>query len=154
MDTKKKGIMTGLCVSIFPAVVIITQNELRWYRVIGGILLCLICVGAPLAAREITLRSDKKHETHGPAGSHPEPVPELARKAAGELDHGGTPLRANWTPSRAHLIHSALLNCPWNDGRAELSRKPETMRMSRKFKKSASPCRGLATQPNSAPVTS
>ena len=33
--------------SIFPAMVIITQNELRSYRVIGGILLCLICVLRP-----------------------------------------------------------------------------------------------------------
>ena len=64
-------IITGLAVSIFPAVVIITQNELRWYRVVGGILLCLICIGAPLAAREITLRSDRKNDTYRPAGSDP-----------------------------------------------------------------------------------
>ena len=58
-------ILTGLSVSIFPAVVIITQNEFRWYRAVAALILCLICVCAPLAAREITLRSDKKHETHG-----------------------------------------------------------------------------------------
>ena len=79
-------IITGLCVSVFPAVIIITQNELRWYRVIGGILLCLICVCAPLAAREITLRSDRKHETRGPAGSHPGPVPGLGGGSPGN-DH-------------------------------------------------------------------
>ena len=79
-------IITGLAVSIFPAVVIITQNELRWYRVVGGILLCLICIGAPLAAREITLRSDRKNETHGPAGSHPGPAPGLGSSSPGN-DH-------------------------------------------------------------------
>ena len=64
-------IITGLAVSIFPAVVIITQNELRWYRVVGGILLCLICIGAPIAAREITFHSDRKNETYRPAGGDP-----------------------------------------------------------------------------------
>ena len=54
-------IITGLCVSIFPAVVLVTQNEFRWYRAVAALIICLICVGAPLAAREITLRSDKKH---------------------------------------------------------------------------------------------
>ena len=31
----------------------------------------LICIGAPLAAREITLRSDRKNETYRPAGGDP-----------------------------------------------------------------------------------
>ena len=64
-------IITGLGMSIFPAMLIATQNELGWYRVVGALLLCAICIGAPLAAREITLRSDRKNETYRPAGGDP-----------------------------------------------------------------------------------
>ena len=41
-------IITGLAVSILPAVAIITKSELGWYRVAGALLLCAICIGAPL----------------------------------------------------------------------------------------------------------
>ena len=53
-------IITGLGMSILPAVAMITKSELGWYRVAGALLLCAICIGAPLAAREITLRLDRK----------------------------------------------------------------------------------------------
>ena len=79
-------ILTGLGMSIFPAVLIVTQNEFRWYRAVAALLLCLICTGAPIAAREITLHSDKKHETYGPAGSPPGPVPRLGSSSPGN-DH-------------------------------------------------------------------
>ena len=73
-------IITGLAVSIFPAVAIVTRSELGWYRVVGALLLCAICIVAPLAAREITLRTDRKHETHGPASNHPRPAPRLGSR--------------------------------------------------------------------------
>ena len=68
-------ILTGLGVSIFPAVLIVTQNEFRWYPAVAALLLCLICTGAPLAAREITLRSEEKHETYRPASTDPKCSP-------------------------------------------------------------------------------
>ena len=64
-------IITGLAMSIIPAVAIITKTELGWYRVVGAFLLFAICIGAPLAAREITLRSDRKNETYRPASNDP-----------------------------------------------------------------------------------
>ena len=70
-------IITGLAVSILPAMAIITQSELGWYRVVGALLLCAICIGAPLAAREITLRSDRKNETHESTSNPSGPTPEL-----------------------------------------------------------------------------
>ena len=53
-------IITGLAMSILPAMAIISKSELGWYRVVGALLLFAICIGVPLAAREITLRSDRK----------------------------------------------------------------------------------------------
>ena len=68
-------IITGLAVSILPAVAIITKSELGWYRVVGALLLCTICIGAPLAAREITLRLDRKNETYRPTSNDPKCSP-------------------------------------------------------------------------------
>ena len=64
-------IITSLAVSILPAMAIITKSELGWYRVVGALILLAICIGAPLAAREITLRSDRKNETYRPASNDP-----------------------------------------------------------------------------------
>ena len=68
-------IITGLAISIIPAVAIITKSELGWYRVVGALLLCAICIGAPLAAREITFHSDRKNETYRPASNDPKCSP-------------------------------------------------------------------------------
>ena len=81
-------IVTGLAVSILPAVAIITKIELGWYRVAGALLLCAICICAPLAAREITLRSDRKNETYRSTSDHSGPTPELDSSGPGD-DHRG-----------------------------------------------------------------
>ena len=68
-------IIIGLGISILPALAIINKSELGWYRVVGALILCAICIGTPIAAREITFHSDRKNETHRPASNDPKCSP-------------------------------------------------------------------------------
>ncbi len=57
-------VFTGLCVSVVPALAIVAKNELSWFGVISGALLCVVCVGVPLLAREIADRLGEPYEAH------------------------------------------------------------------------------------------
>ncbi len=43
-------ICMGLCVSIGPAIVIVTKHDFNWFGIISASILCLLCVGIPLAS--------------------------------------------------------------------------------------------------------
>ena len=56
-------ILIGSSVSIGPAIAIVAKHGPSWFGLISASLLCALCIGIPLAAREIADHLDSDHET-------------------------------------------------------------------------------------------
>ncbi len=65
-------LIIGLGVSVGPAIAIAAKHDLGWFGIISASLLCAVCVGIPLTAREIAGRLDGDHETHRPTSGNPD----------------------------------------------------------------------------------
>ena len=77
-------ICMGLCVSIGPAIAIVTKHDFNWFGIISALILCLLCVGIPLASCEIADRLDSDHETR--RSTHDDPDSTTRLDSGGSVD--------------------------------------------------------------------